>query len=170
MLVIVFLGLLRASTVGVMVKRVAAVIGIITTVSLLFFFTDLECRLVGKQSISLLRLALEIIIPEISICIPIAFFLYRTATRCPKILDKNNYDLSHNADCIRSLLTTQFNISSRLRQLVQTETRFLRYLICSQLVKSCTQFPSIQQSPHFPRKYLLITIIIIIIIRNYRSY
>ena len=151
MLVIVLLGLLQTSSNGIYVKRIAAVIGVVMTTSLLVFFIDLGDFIAGKRTVSVLHFALELLIPEAGVFIPVTFFLYRTATRLPRILSPNNRHLINNTKYIQSLLPTQFTANTRIRQVIQAETHHLRYLICFQLYKSFRQFPSILQSPQFPR-------------------
>ena len=151
MLVIVLLGLLQISQSGIHVKRAAAVIGVVVTTSLLFFFIDLGDHIARKRTVSLRHFALELLIPEAGIFIPIAFFLYRTATRLPKILNLNNHHLLSSSKYIQSLAPKQFTTNFRIRQIIQTETHLLRYVICSQLYQSILLSPFILQSPHCSR-------------------
>ena len=68
----------------------------------------------------------------------------------PQVLQLDNYEILHNHDYVNSITQTHFDLRSRLQQLMQTESRLLRYIICSQLFKSFIQTPSITESPHFP--------------------
>lgn len=66
--------------------------------------------------------------------------------------------MMHNHEYLNTITQTQFDIRSRLQQLILTEPDLLRRIICSQLFKSFVQTPSITESPSFPRSVFRIVL------------
>ena len=152
MLILIFMGLLQINMNGVVYKRWVTFVGIIASLFLLLFLIHVTDKFVRGKTRSSVLLCIEFMIPELCLAVPVGIFLHRTENHRPKVLCLQNYDLVHNHNYLRSLVDTRFDMRSRLRQLMQTETRLLRYIICSQLFKSFIQSPAITESPYFPRK------------------
>lgn len=152
MLILIFMGLLQINMNGVVYKRWVTFVGIIASLFFLLFLIHVTDKFVRGKNRSSVLLCIEFMIPELCLVVPVGIFLHRTENHRPKVLCLQNYDLVHNHNYLRSLVDTRFDMRSRLRQLMQTETRLLRYIICSQLFKSFIQSPAITESPYFPRK------------------
>ena len=155
-----FIGLLRVSANGISSQRHLVGAMAIALLFLLLFFVHLTDRFGRGKHISSVVLCIEIMIPEVppislphsQICsfYPVAMYLSTMYRNFPPILAHNNVNLLYNSLYLQSLIQTHFDLKSRLRQLMQTESRLLRFIICSQLFKSFIQTPSIMESPHFP--------------------
>lgn len=161
-----FIGLLRVSANGISSQRHLVGAMAIALLFLLLFFVHLTDRFGRGKHISSVVLCIEIMIPEVppisfphsQICsfYPVAMYLSTMYRNFPPILAHNNVNLLYNSLYLQSLIQTHFDLKSRLRQLMQTESRLLRFIICSQLFKSFIQTPSIMESPHFPSFFVCV--------------
>lgn len=155
-----FIGLMRVSANGITSQRYMVGATAVALLFLLLFFVHLTDKFGRGKTTSSVVLCIELIIPEVllvrsshpQICsfFPIALYISSVYRHYPPILKVDNGELLHNAAYRRSLVQTQFDLRSRLKQLMQTESRLLRFIICSQVFKSFIQTPSIMESPHFP--------------------
>ena len=150
-LIIVFIGLFRISMKGVYRKRYMTGTAIISDFSLFMFFIHLVDRYGRHSPRPTVLLCIEFIIPEVCSFLPVCSYLALMQKHKPRIFQVNNYEIVHNHEYLDSITQTHFDLRLRLHQLVQTESRLLRIIICSQLFKSFIQNPSITDSPHFPR-------------------
>ena len=155
-----FIGLLRVSANGIASQRYTVGATAVALLFLLLFFVHLTDKFGRGKATSSVVLCVELIIPEVvfvlslhaQICsfFPIGLYIASVYRHYPPILKAGNGELLHNTAYRRSLVQTQFDLRSRLKQLMQTESRLLRFIICSQVFKSFIQTPSIMESPHFP--------------------
>ena len=175
-----FIGLLRVSANDLSSQRYLVGVMAIAILFLLLFFVHLTDRFGRGKHISSVVLCIEIMIPEVppiwfshlQMCsfYPIIMYLSSLYRNFPPILSHNNVNLLYNSLYLQSLIQTHFDLKSRLRQLMQTESRLLRFIICSQLFKSFIQTPSIMESPQFPgiSAYLLLRLVIMELVDELR--